>query len=198
MKYFIIILFLITPYIVWAWDSKSTKEQILKEFSSYTQPEAIETFLKQWNISVEYTPNSEKLTDTITIKIWKMKRVIGWPWSKKSNTDRKKAIKLREQWDGISSAGFWDYRILRISPSGNYIEFIAGGYENWSWIMVDSKSGKVILEGKVVKSMWSNDRKQFIFQTCSPSEISLPSFCTENLKTFITKIWAFPEFKQIQ
>ncbi len=194
-KYIIsIVLIFLFPIITFAWNSKTSDKDILQEFNKYSQPKKLTGVLYQWNMSAKYTANKKTLTDIITIKIWNSTRIIKWPWAQASKDKRKSALQM---WGDYNVWGFYDYSILKLSPSGNYIELIGYGYEGWIWRMLDTRTWKIIFSDKVVKSMWSNDRKQFIFQTCTPENITNPESCNENLKTFITINWKFPKYKQI-
>ncbi len=194
-KYIIsVILMLLFPITTFAWNSKSSYKDILQEFNNYSQPNVSTGALFQWKMSAKYTANKKTLTDTITVKIWNKTRNIKWPWSQASKSKRIRTLKL---WEDYNAWGFYDYSILKLSPSGNYIELIGYGYENWIWRMLDTRTWEIIFSDKVVKSMWSTDRSQFLFQTCTPENITNHEDCNENLKTFITINWNFPKYKKI-
>ncbi len=209
---FIFIAFLSFPLSMYAWTSNSTNKQIIKEFSEYIQPESsakydnksgvlifLESKIVQGNMSAVYTRDEKNLTDKITLKIWNKTRILSGPWSRKTKKDRHEGIQVKARNDWMTwYNGFYDYELLKLSPSGNYLEMIVGRYEGWSWLMLDTRTGKIVLEWNIIKSMWSADRKRFIFQTCVPEEITKPSTCKTQLKVFLTKESEFPKYTQIQ
>lgn len=198
MKKLLLLALIILPLSTWAWDSNSSTEQILQEFTAYVQPKLSGNTLVQWNMKVQYIRNEKNLTDKIVIKVWNVTRIVRWPWSQATPSKRAKALKSIKAGNGYSSAGFYDYSILRLSPSGNYVELVGTGYENWIWRMIDTKTGEIVLSDHVIKGMWSSDRKQFIFETCTPDGITTPQDCTTGLSTYLTTLNQFPKYTKIQ
>lgn len=63
------------------------------------------------------------------------------------------------------------------------------------WRMLDTRTGKLVLsnDNGVTKSMWTKDKKQFIWQTYG-CEIG---GCSDPQGTFITEMNAFPKYKKV-
>jgi prolyl oligopeptidase PreP (S9A serine peptidase family) len=82
---------------------------------------------------------------------------------------RKKVRECRQanKLSSVAACGWHDYKIIRISPSGNYIELSGDGWDSDMWRMIDTRTGNIVLsnDNGVEKSMWTRDRKQFIWQT---------------------------------
>lgn len=95
-----------------------------------------------------------------------------------------------------ASCGWFDYKIIRLSPSGNYVELQGEGYEHEVWRMLDTKIGKLVLSNDnwVTKSMWTADKKQFIWKT----KICEIGGCSDPQGTFITELGKFPKYKKVQ
>lgn len=203
MKTFVLLvsIFFIT-YVnpVWAWDSGSADKTILSELLEYTQPKPTGTSITEWNMSAVYIRDVKTLTDRIIIKIGNRTRVIKGPWSLASFSKRRQALNA---WPDYTSTGFYDYSILRLSPSGNYIELVGTSMEGSIWRMLDTRTGKIVFSDNIVtKSMWSSDRKRFAFQVCKPTEIMNAESCLADpdtqKTTYITVEDAFPTYKVIQ
>ena len=166
------------------------------DFDAVIQPEAKQEILQNW-MYAKYEANEKTLTDKITYKIWKKTWTSKWPWSLATEKMR---IKVRncmvESKLTASGCGWYDYKIIRLSPSGNYIELFWGGWESTIWRMLDTKTGKLILsnDNGIIKSMWTADKKQFIWQTGS-CDIG---GCQDQQGTFITEYWKFPKYKKVQ
>lgn len=146
---------------------------------------------------VRYIADEKTLTDkivyTVGKKIWSTK----WPWSLATTSMRKIVQDCKKSNSSLtaSGCGWFDYKIIRLSPSGNYIELIGQWYESNMWRMLDTRTGKLVLSNNngVAKSMWTKDRKQFIWQTFG-CEIG---GCSDPKWTFVTENGKFPKFKKI-
>lgn len=194
MKKYFIFLWLIIPLISFA----GTREvDMWSDFEKLVQPTTKQE-ITQNSIYAHYSANEKTLTDTITYKIGKKARITKWPWSLASESMRKKVRDCKKKNPTLtaSGCGWYDYSILRISPSGNYIELSGQGFESNIWRMLDTKTGKIILsnDNGVMKSMWTADKKQFIWKT-DGCEIG---WCSDPQGTFITEYGKFPKYKKVQ
>ena len=192
MKKFLFIVFFITfPLITFALEKHN--------------PEWVKTW-QEWNMSAEYLSNTGSLSDSIVIKIGKTTRTIPWLWSNgrlnpwtsmKDMTVEKKKEKINciKEKTWMSLCGIYEYKIIRLSPSWNYIEIEGRGYESGIWYMLDARTGKIILENDnwVSWSGWTPDRKQFVWITWT-CDIG---WCRDDQWVFMTFRWNFPKYKKL-
>lgn len=190
-KYLLILVFL--PISLFA----GTREiDMWDDFEKIIQPQAKQE-IWQNEMYAKYEANEKTLTDKITYKIWKKTWTTKWPWSLASAKMRQKVRECKKKTQlTASGCGWYDYKIIRLSPSGNYVELHWGGWESTIWRMLDTKTGKLILSNDnwVVKSMWTADKKQFIWKT-DTCEIG---GCIDPQGTFITQLGKFPKYKKVQ
>ncbi len=193
MKKYFFSLFFLVPVVIFA----STREaDEIERFRSYVQP-VPSISVNQDGIKATYQKDEQKLTDTIMYTNWNKTWKTPGPWSIASDTRRKVVRKCMKD-SGLSPSGCWfyEYKILRLSPSGKYIELVWEGWESVIWRMLDTKTGKIVLsnDNGVSKSMWTQDKKQFIWQT---GDCSI-GWCTDPAWTFITVLNQFPKYKKVQ
>lgn len=166
------------------------------DFDKLIQPIAKQEILQE-GMSAKYEANEKSLTDKITYKIWKKTWTSKWPWSLATEKMRQKVRECKKKTQlSASGCGWYDYKIIRLSPSGNYIELNGVGWETSIWRMFDTRTGRLVLsnDNGVIKSMWTADKKQFIWKT-DTCEIG---GCIDPRGTFITELWKFPKYKKVQ
>jgi hypothetical protein len=193
MKKFLLLIILLFPVITFA----GTHEvDMWNDFEVLTQLKEKQE-IWQDGMYAKYEANPKMLTDKITYKVnWKT-WTTKWPWSLATQKMRKKVRECIEKNNLTpSGCGWYDYKIVRISPSGNYIELIWDGWGIDIWRMLDTRSGKLIFsnDNGVTKSMWTRDRKQFIWKT-GTCEIG---WCSDPQWTFITELGKFPKYKKVK
>jgi len=142
------------------------------------------------------------LSDYIYLNINWVQSKIKWPLSNLSTQRKKeifdcyKTIKINTKTDEVMQCWVYIYSIIRLSPSWYYIELDWLWWESSDWKMINTNNWKTVLENDnwVLKSMWSSDRKRFIFET-SQCEIG---WCDDDKWTFITISWKFPKTTKLK
>lgn len=193
MKKLLLVLLFLIPCMAFA----STREiDMWSDFDKLIQPEAKQE-IWQDAMYARYEANEKSLTDKIIYKIWKKTWAIKWPWSLATEKMRQKVRDCKKNTQlTASGCGWYDYKIIRLSPSGNYIELNGNWWESSIWRMLDTKTGKLVLsnDNGIIKSMWTADKKQFIWKT-DTCEIG---GCSDPKGTFITELGKFPKYKKVQ
>lgn len=174
----------------------SREVDMWSDFEKVVQPDPV-LMLSQDGMYARYDADEAKLTDKITYTVWGKTWSTKWPWSIASEKMRKGIRECKKKYIPLtaSGCGWYDYKIIRLSPSGNYIELHGMWWESGMWRMLDTKTGKIVLsnDNTIGKSMWTKDKKQFMWQTY-PCE---NGGCSDLKWTFITENRNFPKYKKV-
>ena len=187
-----------TPALVESgFNSMDSNTQIIKALNNVVRNKEAWDIISSNGITVQYITNLNDFTDTLVITEGTIERSIPGPWSALSKEKRNDAVKCYKEnkQQEFASCGLYDYGVLQLSPSGNYIELVWIGWESTMWKMLDTRTGKVVLsnDNGVIKSLWSNDKKRFAFETDS-CEIG---GCNDETGMFVTKADSFPQYEKI-
>ncbi len=173
--------------------------------------------LVQWDFKAEYIAPKDywKDYDKIVVTLSWMKYELPWVYGKEEMKKYLDAIKKWQcgsesteksewmvlvnnkyypspsSWDCIMQWSFSNFE--GFSPSWFYLMYTTHGYENGSTKMVDSKTGKSVIEMNSMLNVytWTSDNKQFIYWTS-------PGMESPGFGLYITKKWNFPAKTLIQ
>ena len=155
--------------------------------------------LVSWDTKVEYISNNYniKKADAIKITSWGKTQILPGLFDPKDPKNKERiecflhentedALK-KQAWE-MCMPTFWGF--IKFSPSKYYIEYIRNGWEYAGVILMDTASGKTILQidGPSFTG-WTQDRKQFIYGG-SPG-------ISSDVWLYITKRGQFPSVKKI-